>query len=41
MAGIIEKIKSFFCGICKPKKKEEIKLEQEEPKPEEKPEEQK
>ncbi|MDO9463972.1 MAG: hypothetical protein Q7J67_01545 [bacterium] len=44
MAGIIEKIKNFFSSmcICKVKKeKEEPKLQQEEPKVEEKPEEQK
>jgi len=50
MAKIIEKIKNLFSGkfIYKPKEKstqpaigEEAKLQQEEPKPEEKPEEQK
>jgi hypothetical protein len=43
MANIIEKIKNFFSGkfISRPKKKEEAKLQQEEPKAEEKPEEQK
>ena len=41
MAGIIEKIKNFFSGkfVCKAKKREEPKPQQEETKPEEKTEE--
>lgn len=43
MANIIEKIKNLFSGkfAYKPKKKEEPKPQQEEPKAEQKPEEQK
>ena len=43
MPKILEKIKNFFSGkfVGWPKKKEEPKLQQEEPKAEEKPEEQK
>lgn len=43
MSKILEKIKNFFSGkfVCKAKKREESKPQQEEPKTEEKPEEQK